>query len=349
MKKKAVSIKTIATNLNISVTTVSFVLNGKANEKHISKLLTQKVLDYAKEVNYKPNQIAQSLRTGKSKLLVFMVEDISNSFFSKLARIIEDIAYEKGYKVIFCSNENDDEKSNDLITLFKFRQVDGFIIVPSPGIKSSIQELIDDNIPVVLLDRYFTGLECNSVVIDNNEAAFNATSHLIQNGFKNIGFITTDSDQTQMQDRLLGYEKAINDCNLNKFILKIPYNGTGNGICKSSIKNFIDKYKKLDAVFFATNYLTQSGLEVFKENASHLIHDLGIITFDDNEFFKIYNPTITAVSQPLTEISNELMKLLLQLLKNKEVKNEKVKNISLQAELKIRESSVSKEIFKVQF
>jgi LacI family transcriptional regulator len=113
------------------------------------------VLDYAKEVNFKPNQIAQSLRTVKSKLLVFMVEDISNSFLSKLARIIEDIAYEKVYKVIFCSNENDDEKSIELISIFKFRLVDGFIIVLSPGLKKTIEDLIEEKVPVVLLDRYF--------------------------------------------------------------------------------------------------------------------------------------------------------------------------------------------------
>ncbi|MWB96095.1 substrate-binding domain-containing protein [Flavobacterium sp. GA093] len=342
MKKKTVSIKTIAANLNISVTTVSFVLNGKAKEKHISKELTQKVLDYAKAVNYKPNQIAQSLRTGKSKILVFMVEDISNSFFSKLARIIEDIAYDKGYKVIFCSNENDDEKSIDLISLFKNRQVDGFIIVPSPGIKSTIEELIEENIPVVLLDRYFAGLDCNSVVIDNEEATFNATTHLIQNQFKNIGFITTDSDQTQMKDRLLGYEKAIINNGLKPQILKIPYNETSDGKAKTFIKNFMVEAKDLDAVFFATNYLTQTGLEFFKETDPQLIQDLGIITFDDNELFKIYSPTITAVSQPLVEISNELMKLLLPLLKRKDIKEEPTKNILLQAELKIRESSGSK-------
>ena len=99
MKKKTVSIKNIADHLNISVTTVSFVLNGKAKEKHISKILTQKVLDYAKEVNYKPNQIAQSLRTGKSKILVFMVEDISNYFFAKYTGAIRlyDLANNAAY------------------------------------------------------------------------------------------------------------------------------------------------------------------------------------------------------------------------------------------------------------
>lgn len=341
MTKNKVSIKTIAANLNISVTTVSFVLNGKAKEKHISKELTQKVLDYAKEVNYKPNQIAQSLRTGKSNLLVFMVEDLSNNFFSKLARIIEDIAYKKGYKVIFCSNENNDEKSKDLISLFKLRQVDGFIIVPSPGIKSTIEELIEDDIPVVLLDRLFDGLECSSVIIDNEEATYNATSHLIHNDFKNIGFITTDSDQSQMQGRLMGYEKAIAVHNLKPKTLQIPYNDISRGKGKEFFREFLEHHTDLDAVFFATNYLAQSGLEVFKENKPNLISDLGIIAFDDNEMFKIYDPSITSVSQPLLEISTKLMEILLPMLKKKDV-NESISKVILKTSLIIRESSIKK-------
>lgn len=341
MKKKPVSIRNIADELKISVTTVSFVLNGKAKEKHISKELTKKVLDYAKLINYRPNQIAQSLRTGKSKILVFMVEDISNNFFSKLARIFEDIAYEKGYKVIFCSNENDDEKSNELINLFNFRQVDGFVIVPSPGIKSTIENLINDNTPVVLLDRFFEGLDCNSVVIDNEQASFDATLHLIHNQFKNIGFITTASDQTQMQGRLSGYEKAVAENGLKPKILQIPYIEIYKGKGKEYVKNFLDLHPELDAVFFATNYLAQSGLEVFKENNPKLINELGIIAFDDNDMFKIYSPTITSVSQPLVEISTKLMEIMLPLLKKKDV-NETIHQIMLKTELIIRESSLKK-------
>src|SRR5690606_23914944 len=101
MRKKRVSIKDIAADLNISVTTVSFVLNGKAEEKHISKKLTKKVLEYVEKLNYKPNQIAQSLRTGESNILVFMGEDIANSFFSNLAWLIEALASKKGSQVLF--------------------------------------------------------------------------------------------------------------------------------------------------------------------------------------------------------------------------------------------------------
>jgi len=339
MKRKAISIKNIADELKISVTTVSFVLNGKAKEMHISKELTQKVLDYAKLINYKPNQIAQSLRTGKSKILVFMVEDISNPFFSKLARVFEDIAYEKGYKVIFCSNENNDEKAKELIELFNFRQVDGFIIVPSPGIKEIIEGLIKDNIPVVLLDRFFEDLDCNSVMIDNFKASFDATLHLINNQFKNIGFITIASDQTQMNARLSGYEKAIVENGLKPNLLLIPYSEVSNGNANNYIKDFLSNNVGLDAVFFATNYLTQTGLEVFKESKSDLLTDLGIMAFDDNDMFKIYPTSISCVAQPVNDISSKVMELLLPLLKRKDV-TKGVQKIILNTELIIRESSL---------
>lgn len=339
MRKKTVSIRNIADHLETSVTTVSFVLNGKAKEKHISEALTKKILDYARSVNYKPNQIAQSLRTGKSKILVFMVEDISNSFFSKVARIFEDLAYEKGYKVIFCSNENDDEKSKELIELFNFRQVDGFIIVPSPGIKDTIARLIKDNIPVILLDRFFEDLDCNSVVVDNAKASFDATLHLINNQFKNIGFVTTASNQTQMNDRLSGYEKAISDHGLQSNILQIPYDEILKG--NDSIKDFLNNNTRLDAVFFATNYLAHDGLQFFKEQNATLLTDLGIMAFDDNDMFKIYPTSISCVAQPMYDISAKIMELLLPLLQGKEV-TETTQKVILKTELIIRESSLMK-------
>jgi LacI family transcriptional regulator len=344
MKRKAVSIKNIADELKISVTTVSFVLNGKAEEKHISKELAQKVLDYAKLINYKPNQIAQSLRTGKSKILVFMVEDISNSFFSKLARIFEDIAYQKGYRVIFCSNENDDNKSKELIELFRFRQVDGFIIVPSPGIRDIIEDLIKENIPVVLLDRFFEGLDCNCVVVDNEEAAFSAALELINNKFSNIGFITMASDQTQMKDRLLGYEKAIELNNLKSYVLQIPFDEIYSEKAKQYFKDFLIQNINLDAVFFATNYLAQNGLEVFKDSNCNLLSNLGIIVFDENEMFKIYPTSISCVSQPLYEISSKLMELMMPLLNAKDV-TKITQKIILKSEIILRESSLRKNIF----
>ena len=268
MKKKRLSLKDIAKKLDVSVTTVSFVLNGKGKEKKISDEVIKRVQDYVKEINYRPNVVAQSLRTGKTKILVFMVEDIGNYFFAKLARIIEDLAYERDYKVLFCSNENNDERSRELINVFYERQVDGFIIIPSSGIKPEIEMLINNNVPVVLFDRYFPDLDTHFVIIDNKKSTYEGTTHLIEKGFSNIGFITTDVEQTQMLDRLEGYRKAIGEKKLNEFVLKIPFKETGTEKGKNLFHRFLKENPQLDAVFFATNYLTQRGLEVIRENIS---------------------------------------------------------------------------------
>ena len=338
MKKKRISIKDIAAHLNISVTTVSFVLNGKSEEKHISKALTEKVLKYVQEVNYTPNQIAQSLRTGQSKILVFMVEDISNLFFAQLARLIEDLAYKKGYKVLFCSNDNDDKKSIELINLFKDRQVDGFIIVPSPNLDKTIAHLLDENIPVVLFDRYFASLEANYVITNNKAATENAVIHLFENGFRNIAYITIDAIQSQMADRLEGYEAVVEKYNIPNYTLQIPFEETTQGNSERYIKDFMEENPSIDSILFATNYLTQSGLKVIKQEYPDLINSIGIITFDDNELFKTYSPTITAVSQPTQEMATMAMSLILDLIKKKDSSKSK-QTITLESSLIVRESS----------
>ena len=336
MQKKKISIKDIAAKLNVSVTTVSFVLNGKGKEKKISDKMIERVLAFVKEINYKPNQLAQSLRTGKSKIIVFMVEDISNYFFAKIARIMEELAHREGYNILFCSNENNDSRSKELIQLFKERQVDGYILNPSPGIKNEVADLIAEKIPVVLFDRYFPNLKTNYVVINNEIASYQATDHLIKNGYKKIGFITIESHQIQMQERKRGYKRAIEEHGLLEEILEIKFELGNYNYNKEMIKDFIFS-KNLDSVYFSTNYLTQSGLEIFHETDPKLLNTYGIVTFDDHEFFKIHTPSISAIAQPKKEIAENLINIILSRLKG--TSSEKVDEIVLNGKLIERDSS----------
>lgn len=337
MKRKRPSLKDIATQLDVSITTVSFVLNGKAKEMKISDEVIKKVSNYISDINYRPNKIAQSLRTGQSMILVFMVEDISNPFFAKIARIIEDLAFEQDYRILFCSNENNDARSRELIALFNERRVDGFIIVPSSGIRDDIENLIKGGVPVVLCDRYFEDLDTDYVIINNEDASYNATLHLIENRFKKIACITTDVEQTQMTARLEGYNKALREAQFEPNILKIPFTKLKTEQAKRIIHEFLLSNNPPDAVFFTTNYLTQNGLDVIKNTDRNLLDTLGIVTFDDNDFFGIYTPTISAVAQPLQEIAQELMTTMLHLLKAETDKPTKKK--ILNAKFIERESS----------
>ncbi|WP_417887871.1 LacI family DNA-binding transcriptional regulator [Zunongwangia sp.] len=340
--KKKYAIKDIAAALNVSVTTVSFVLNGKAKEKRISDEVAKKVKNFADSVNYRPNLLAQSLRTGKSRIIVVMLEDISNPFFAKLARILEDLAFQKNYKVFFCSNENKDERAIDLIKTFRERRVDGYMIVPSPGIENDIKSFLEEEIPIILFDRDFPDLKINYVGIDNEDSVYRATQHLYEKNYKQIAFITINSPQSQMKNRFLGYKKAVINNEKKLLTLEIPYPDTIQEESNNYIAKFLSDNPQIDAIIFATNYLSIAGLKVIKEMESNgCKKQLGIITFDDDELFQIYTPTISVIHQPLQEMAEAMMNLMFDVLDSEKGKHS-IKRRILKTKFIERESTAFK-------
>jgi LacI family transcriptional regulator len=337
--KKKLTIGDIAQQLDISKTTVSFVLNGKAREKHISVSLENKILEHIEKVGYRPNQYAQGLRSGRTKIIGMMVEDISDPFFSSIARMIEEDVYKKGYKIIYCSTENNTAKTKDLIQIYRTRQVDGYIIAPPPGIEKDINDLIDDNLPVVLFDRTVPGVETDTVIVNNYSSSYDAILHFIENGYKNIAMVTLDSDQDQMLESLEGYYDALKRIKGTPLVNKIVYHGDKEQIIKS-IETFIKENKQIDAVFFATNYIADSGLESIRNLNLNIPNEIGVIVFDDYNLFRLFTPSITAISQPIKEISNNLVSLLLDRLESEDEHNHvEFKSIVLPTTLMVRNSS----------
>ena len=336
--KKKISMNDIAQELNVSLTTVSFILNGKAKEMRISDKLADRVLDFVKERNYNPNSMAQGLRTGKSKIIGLVVEDIADAFFSGVARHIEEQAYKNGYKIIYCSTEDSPAKTADLIQMFKSRNVDGYIITPPKGIEGEVKALLNEKLPVVLFDRYLPDVKADYVVIDNCKGVKLAVDHLAEQGYQNIAFITLDSTQTQMADRLAGYSRSVKDAGLKEHILKVHFTTDTENIV-DSINNFLSYNKQIDAIMFATNYLTLQGFEALNRQNLKIAEDIGVISFDDHAFFKVFNPPITAVSQPLKQLSETLISTLFKSINEENVAGTH-HQIVLEPELIVRKSSV---------
>lgn len=339
--KKKISIHDIAKELKVSRTTISFVLNDKAEEKRISEEVRKRVLDYVKQVGYRPNQIAKSLRTGKTNIIGMLVEDISDPFFSGISRGIESIAYKHEYKIFFASTENDTEKTKNLIKLFRERQVDGYIIAPPPGIEDEIKALMDDNVPVIFFDRYLPSLNTSTVIIDNFSGAYQAVKHLEQNGFSNIAFITLESEQTQMQARLQGYTRAIEESLKDAIIKKLPYKLSHDLNAERLMQDFIKEHARLDAIIFATNYLAINGLKAIRDLDLSIPDDIAVVGFDDNTYFYLFTPSVTAVAQPIEEISEEVVKQLLDALSD-EKESRKRRTVILPVKLIERNSSLPK-------
>lgn len=336
MAEKALSIKDIAKKANVSITTVSFILNGKAVEKNISTAVIEKVEKIIKEDGFKPNQVARSLRTGSSKIIGLIVEDISNPFFSAIARLIEDKAYKKDYKIIYSSTENQPGKTKELINLFKSRQVDAYIISPAQGTEQDIQGLLDEHKPVVLFDRYLPSLDVNYVGINHFQASYQATEHFLKLRKKNIALVTIDLDVEQITDRYQGYRQAILDHGGHQddsLVLKVHFGQKKEETIAQLIKLF-HEHTEIDAVLFATNYLAISGLTALKEMGKAVDADFSVIAYDDGDVFKLHTPQISAVGQPLEEIAERIISLILMQLSSKELKP--TEKVILSGELIVR-------------
>jgi LacI family transcriptional regulator len=340
--KKKISIGDIAKALNVSKTAVSFVLNGKAKENYISEALEERVLKYVEEVGYKPNQLAQGLRTGKTKLIGMLVEDISDPFFSSIARVIEESAFQKGYKVFFSSTENNTAKAKDLLDVYRSRQVDGYIIAPAPGLEAEIQALLNDQLPVVLFDRYFPEIPTDNVLVNNFESTHKAVSYLVENGYQHIAFLTLQSEQIQMAERRRGYLTAI-EARQEPLMKVFPYHQEPVQTV-TEIRDYLVDHPEADAVFFATNYLAESGLEAVQLLNKRIPEDLGIIVFDDRNLFRLYSPPITAIAQPIRELSEQVINRLLDYLTGRRKNDGKTITTIVPAELIIRKSCVPKAV-----
>jgi LacI family transcriptional regulator len=342
--KKRTLIHDIAKHLNVSIATVSLVLNGKAKEQRISDALAERVLRYVEEVGYKPNQLAKSLRTGKTHVIGLIIEDISNPFFATVARLIEKQALTHGYRIIYCSTENDTTKTKDLITMFQERHIDGYIIAPPPGVDSNVNSLLHSDTPTVLFDRYLPELATDYVIVDGAAGIYQATQHLLAQGFSRIAYITTDSTQTQIAARLQGYQSALQEANMPELVkaIVLRFGDDEHEGMVAEIEEFIKDNPQCDAIIFANNSLCLYGLEAIGRLKLRIPDQLGIVSFDDNDMFRLLSPSITAIAQPVAAIAQDVISVLLERLQPDESTPQEPKNIVLPTTLIVRESSQRK-------
>lgn len=340
MQKRRPSINDLAEKLKISKTTVSFILNGKAKEKRISDSLVAKVEKAASQLGYQPNQFAKSLRTGRTNIIGLMVEDISNPFYASIAKIIEDKVYQKGYKIIYCSTENNKARGKEFLNMFSSLGVDGCIIVPTIGMETEIAAMIEKRKNVVLLDKKL-GNKVDSVMINNRQSMYNAVEHLIVRGFKNIALIAMALDKVEKEERIIGYSKAITDHKMKSHLFPLPFKVHYQDYV-SDIKKILDENRKLDAVVFGTNYLGVAGLEAINQLNLEIPKDLAVVSFDDHDLFRIHKPTISVVAQPIEEVAQTVIDTLLEKLQNHDAKRREPKTIKLETTLIVRESSAKK-------
>ncbi len=313
MHTKRVTIKDIATEAGVSIALVSFVMNNKANGKEtyrVNKETAQRILEVARNLNYQPNNAARALRSGKTRTIGVIVSDISNKFFADIARCIENHAYTYNYTVLFGSTDENPQKLENLVEVFRNKGIDGLVVVPCEGADGIIRDIARQNIPFVLLDREVPNLEANSVVLNNCHAGYETTEVLIRRGFTRIEMISYSMRLSNICEREEGYRRSM------------KANGMGGKAVIHHLRH--DKLAKIEdivrearqrrveAFLFATNTLAGQGLNAIFRNGWRVPQDFAIACFDTNEAFDIYKTTIACVRQPIEQFGIKALDLLIK-------------------------------------
>lgn len=339
MPMKKVSLADVAKSLSVSKTLVSLVLNDKGNEKGISKDTQKRVRDKVKELNYKPNQFARGLRIGKSNTIGLVVADISNSFYAKMCRSIEDNCTANGYNLMICSSDENPEKESELIQMLIDRQVDGLIISTTQNNNTDINQLKKGKFPFVLIDRDIPKIETNYVGVENRLGAKNAVEHLIKLGNKKIGHLTiSPSHLSSLKERTAGYKEALKENGIrvdNSLIKEISFDKIKEDV-RRELKELLSPPQSINSLFVANNNIAVACLECFKEMNIRIPQDIALVSFDDIDAFKLCYPPVTAVVQPITQMGKEVVSILIDNIKNND--NFQYKQVSLPNKLEIRRS-----------
>lgn len=327
-----VTIKDIAEKANVSITTVSMIINNKGDS--FSEETRKKVLEIVKEMNYKPNALARSLVTKKTKTIGLILPDITNPFYPEIARAIEDVANSLGYNLILCNTDNKVEKEIEYIEILKEKYVDGIIFTTSSFSNTrKFKDTIGD-IPILILDENLDMEYTHGVFVDNIEGGYLAGKHLLDLGHRNIACITGPLVSKNSLDRLKGLEKAFLD-----YGFQIDENLIIEGSFKvESGMEAIDRLKwgSYTALFASNDMMAYGAYKALKGRGIRIPEDISIVGFDDLVFSQILEPGLTTIRQPTYKIGLTAIQILIDLIEEKNIDD---KIIIYKPELIIRDST----------
>ena len=333
-----VTLKQLAAELNLSISTVSKALKNsyEINEKTIAR-----VQFLAKKYNYRPNRMALSLKNSETKTIGVIIPNILNYFFSKVLLGIEEEANSKGYQIIICLSNNQYQKEADSLQLLSDGSVDGFIlsIARETQVKqhhNHFKKIIKEGYPIVMFDRVAEKIECDKVVINDFDAAYNATKFLLNQGRKKIALISTLNDINIGKFRINGYKKALKD-NLayknSELVVKINNKTEYNAVITTLFENHSD----IDGVFATDNVSAITALKIANSRGIKIPKEISVIGFSDDKISRLSFPALTTVSQNALEIGKSAARMLIERLKNSTASEFKTKVI--ETDLVIREST----------
>lgn len=335
-----VNLKTLATQLNVSVSTVSKALR---DSYEIGEVTKNKIIAKAKQMGYKPNPYASYLRQQKSNTIALVIPEMANSFFLNVIDGAESVATENDYHLLIYITHEDKQKEKRIINHLQNGRVDGIIMSLSSSIDDyeHLHECVNNNIPIVFFDRICHEIETIKITTDDFTSGFIATEHLIKNGCSNIAYLSIAQNLSIDNKRMQGYLEALNKYDIKFDKLNIVRCTNDDKINYKKIKQLLTGKNKVDGVFSSIEKFALSTYNVCKDLNIHIPKDLKIISFSNLATAEYLNPSLSTITQPANEMGVRAATELFKYLDKRKIPipNE---NIVIKSSLTIRESSVKR-------
>lgn len=337
-----ITLKNIAAALNISVTTVSKALRGYID---VSDSTKRAVLKMANEMNYSPNTVAVNLRTQQTKTIGIIIPSIVHQFFSKVIDGVINEAEKHGYLVIALQSNEKLEFEKKQLQLLKQKRVDGILISLSNETYQfdHINDILQKDMPMVMFDKIGKLVNCSKVIIDDQLAAYNAVSYLIEKGYKRIAHFRGSLQPQNSIDRFLGYKKALINHGI-KFDSSLVYLCDNNDDFNdgyNNAKKLVHEHKNdVDAIFAITDVVAVGILKYFHENKIKIPEDIAVFGFSDWFMSSVVSPPLSSVVQPGFEMGRKATEILIEEIKYRQKKTPfSFQKIVLPTSLVIRKST----------
>ena len=298
----------VAKRAKVAPITVSRVIN---NSGYVSQATRERVEAAVKELGYVPNTLARGLRSKQTKTLALVVTDITNPYFTLMARGVEDVAGTSDYSVVYCNTDESEAKEEKYVNLLAQRQVDGVLLVPSCGNVKTIKFLLSNDINVVALDRHVSGVKIDCVRSDSENGAYHLIKLLIGLGHKRIATITGPKDVSTSVDRAAGYRRALAESGLEEY--EQVYYGMFNQESGYKFARQVMMHSpKPTAIFGANNYIAIGIIKALRDLKFDVPGDVSVVAFDDFPESMLLVPFLTIAYQPAYKMGRMATELLLK-------------------------------------
>jgi LacI family transcriptional regulator len=302
------TIRDVASRAGVAPITVSRVIN---DSDYVSAATRKRVEAAIEELGYVPNMLGPSLRFKQTMTLALLLTDITNPFWTTVARGVEDVAQANGYSIILCNTDESEVKQEQYLDMLLRRRIDGIVLVPARSVPEPIYAIRKQNIPVVILDRQIPGLDVDIVRADSEDGAYQLTEHLLSLGHRQITMLAGPQAVSTAVDRVSGFRRALTDAGLPEDTAQIYWGAFTVESGREMAKQALADKPKTTAFFAGNNFLAIGAIQTLRKMGLHVPEDIALVTVDDLPPAFTIDPFLTVAAQPALEMGHKAAQLLL--------------------------------------